>query len=234
MPLIGVTQLALYVVSCRVTDLNPGEMRALFKGATGHSQGVISAVATAASDSWESLGINVLKAVKLLFFIGLRGQAAFPLLSLEPHIVADAVENNEGVPSPMLAVNGLTAKAVEGHLKKVNAHLPANSQLGISLYNGSTMHIVTGPAKALYGLATALRKVMAPPGLDQSKTPYSKRKAVFNMRFLPINVPYHSSYLNGATEALVQKDLNGEDMWKVTDLPMAIYNTENGEYFFPT
>lgn len=228
MPLIGVTQLAQYVVSCRVTDLNPGEMRDLFEGATGHSQGLVSAVATAVSDTWDSLASNIIKAVKLLFFIGMRGQEAFPLLSIEPHIVADAVENNEGVPSPMLAVNGLTAKAVEAHLKKVNAHLPPNSQLGISLYNGATMQVVTGPAKALYGLATALRKVMAPPGLDQSKTPFSKRKAVFNMRFLPINVPYHSPYLQGATQALVQKDLNGEDLWSVRDLPMAVYNTEDG------
>jgi fatty acid synthase subunit beta len=230
MPLIGVTQLAQYVISCRVTDLNPGEMRDLFKGATGHSQGIVSAVAIAASDSWETLEVNVLKAIKLLFYIGLRGQEAFPLLSIEPQIVADAVDNNEGVPSPMLAVNGLTAKALEGHMKKVNAHLPANSKLGISLYNGSTMNVVTGPAKALYGLATALRKVMAPPGLDQSKTPFSKRKALFNMRFLPINVPFHSPYLKGATAKLVQDDLEGEDLWKIEELPIAIYNTETGEF----
>ena len=229
LPLIGVTQLLQYVVTCRITDVNPGEMRALFKGATGHSQGVVSAVAIAVSSNWEALDVNILKAVQHLFYIGLRGQEAFPLLSIEPHIVADSVENNEGVPTPMLAVNGLSAKALDGHLKKVNAHLPSNSKLGISLYNGSNMHVVTGPAKALYGLATALRKVMAPPGLDQSKTPFSKRKALFNMRFLPINVPYHSHYLQGATEKLVHNDFGGEDIWNVEDLSMPVYNTEDGE-----
>lgn len=229
LPLIGVAQLAQYVVSCRVTDLDPGQMRDLFKGATGHSQGVVSAVAIAASKDWPSLDANILKAVKVLFYIGLRGQEAFPLLSIEPHIVADSVENNEGIPTPMLAVNGLSEKALEGHIKKVNTHLPSNSQIGISLYNASTMNVVTGPAKALYGLATALRKVVAPPGLDQSRTRFSKRKAVFNIRFLPINVPYHSPYLQGATSKVVEKDLNGEDLWEPSDLAIAVYHTEDGE-----
>ena len=228
LPLIGVAQLAQYVVACRVADVHPGQMRSLFKGATGHSQGVVSAVAIASSDSWESLESNILKAVKHLFYLGLRGQEGFPLLSLEPHIVADSIENNEGTPTPMLGVYGLNVKALQGHIKKVNAHLPSNSQIDISLYNSPTAFVVCGPAKALYGLVTALRKVMAPPGLDQGRIPFSKRKAVFNMRFLPVNVPYHSQYLVGQTEKLVQEDLGGE-IWSPSDLSIAIYNTEDGK-----
>ncbi|WRT68297.1 uncharacterized protein IL334_005273 [Kwoniella shivajii] len=228
LPLIGVAQLAQYVVSCRVADLTPGELRSKFKGATGHSQGVISAVAIASSSSWQSLNENILKAIKHLFYIGLRGQEAFPLLSLEPQIVADSVANNEGVPTPMLTIGGLSLKPLEGHIKKVNAHLPSNSQIGISLYNGPTSFVATGPAKALYGLATALRKVMAPAGLDQSKIPFSKRKAVFTTRFLPVNVPYHSTYLQGATEKLSQQDLSGEEFWSPADLAIAVYHTEDG------
>jgi fatty acid synthase subunit beta len=231
LPLIGIAQLAQYVVACRVADLHPGQMRSLFKGATGHSQGVVSAVAIASSDSWESLEDNFAKAVKHLFYLGLRGQEGFPLLSLEPHIVADSIENNEGAPTPMLGVYGLNAKALQGHIKKVNAHLPSNSQIGISLFNTTTAYVVTGPAKALYGLVTALRKVMAPPGLDQGRTPFSKRKAVFNMRFLPVNVPYHSEYLAGQTEKLVQEDLGGKELWSPAELAIAIYNTEDGESF---
>ncbi|KAL7423454.1 hypothetical protein Q5752_001034 [Cryptotrichosporon argae] len=228
LPLIGVAQLAQYVVSARVADLSPGELRSLFKGATGHSQGVVSAVAVASSSSWEELEESILKAVKLLFYIGLRGQETFPLLAIEPHIVADAVANNEGIPSPMLSVSGLAEKALSGHIAKVNKHLPANSQVGISLYNGTTMFVVTGPPKALYGLATALRKVMAPAGLDQSKTPFSKRKAVFTMRFLPINVPYHSAYLAGATDKVIKEDLGGAELFTPLTLAISIYNTEDG------
>lgn len=129
----------------------------------------------------------------------------------------------------MLLVNGLSAKALDGHIKKVNAYLPENSKVGISLYNASTMNIVTGPAKSLYGLATALRKVMAPPGLDQGRTPFSKRKAVFSTRFLPINAPFHSTYLEGATKSLIENDLAGKDVWTPSELGIAIFNTEDGE-----
>jgi fatty acid synthase subunit beta len=225
-----VTQLVQYVISAKIADLTPGEMLARFKGATGHSQGVVSAVAVAAATSWESLEENILKAVKLLFYIGLRGQEAFPLLSIEPEIIADAVANNEGVPTPMLGVNGLSLKPLEAHIKKVNAFLPANSQVGISLYNAATMFVVTGPPKSLYGLATALRKVQAPAGQDQGRIPFSKRKAVFNARFLPINVPYHSAFLEGATERLIKEDLAGAELWSPKDLGIAIYNTEDGEF----
>lgn len=228
--MIGITQLAQYIVSARITDLSPGELREIIKGATGHSQGIVSAVAIASSNSWESLEQNIAKAVKLLFYIGLRGQEFFPVLSLEPEIVADAIENNEGTPTPMLAVNGLSRTALEGHIEKVNKFLPENSKVGISLFNAATMFIVTGPAKSLYGLATALRKVQAPAGLDQGRVPFSKRKAVFTIRFLPINVPYHSEYLEGATEKLLAEDLKDTELFSTGDLGMPIYNTEDGEF----
>jgi fatty acid synthase subunit beta len=232
LPVIGITQLIQYVVSARIADVTPGDLREIIKGATGHSQGIISAVAVAASTSWESLEENIAKAVKFLFYIGLRGQEFFPLLSLDPEIVADANENNEGTPTPMLAVNGLSRKALEGHIEKVNKFLPENSKVGISLFNAATMFIVTGPAKSLYGLATALRKVQAPAGLDQGRVPFSQRKSVFTIRFLPINVPYHSDYLIGATDKLLAEDLKDTTMFKASDLGMPIFNTEDGKLGF--
>jgi len=48
------------------------------------------------------------------------------------------------------------------------------------------------------GLVTALRKVRAPSGLDQSKIPFPKRKPVFHVRFLPVGVPFHNPYLTNA------------------------------------
>ncbi len=229
LPLIGLTQLVQYLVVCKVADLTPGEMRSLFKGATGHSQGVISAVCIACSDSFESFDVNAQKALKQLFYIGLRGQQFFPVLSIEPKLVEDAVENGEGVPMPMLGVNGLQLKDLEAQIKKTNVHLPAKSQLHVSLYNGSRNFVVTGPAKALYGLATALRSVKAPAGLDQGRVPFSKRKMVFSDRFLPIGVPFHSPYLAGATEKLINEDLKGEELWSTSELSTAVYNTETGK-----
>ena len=150
---------------------------------------LVSAVAIAASTSFR----------RLSFGYSSSGQGAFPVVSLEPGIVADAVEGGEGVPSQMLTVTELALKDLEPH---INVHLPANSQLHVSLYNGPPRaFVLTGPARALYGLVTNLRMMRAPNGLDQSKVLFSQRKLV---RILVINapMPYHSGYLASATNKL--------------------------------
>jgi len=228
-PLIGLTQLVQYLVVCHVAHITPGELRSRITGATGHSQGIVSAVAIAASASFEEFTENARKALKWLFYSGLRGQQAFPVTSLEPSIIQDSIEGGEGTPSPMLSVTGLSLKELEPHIIKTNKHLPENSQLFVSLYNGPKAYVVTGPARALFGLVTSLRKVKAPSGVDQSKIPFSQRKPVFSIRFLVVGVPYHSGYLAEATQQLIEEDLEEEELWKSEDLKIPVYNTEDGE-----
>jgi hypothetical protein len=72
-----------------------------------------------------------------------------------------------------LSIAGLTLKELPPHVSKTNRHLPANSQLHVSLHNGPKNLVITGPPKALFGLVTSLRKIKAQSGLDQSKTPFS-------------------------------------------------------------
>ena len=230
LPLIGLTQLIQYLVVCCVSGLTPGQLRARIAGATGHSQGVVSAIAISASSSYESFNANAKKAIRWLFFCGMRGQEAFPVLALEPGIVQDAIEGGEGQPSPMLSINGLELSALRSHIEATNKHLPLNSQLSVSLYNGPRNLVVTGPPRALYGLVTNLRKVRAPNGQDQSKVPYSQRKPAFGVRFLVVNAPYHSTYLASATDKLCQEDLGGEELWSPDELKIPVFNTEDGKY----
>ncbi|KAJ6512975.1 fatty acid synthase [Mycena sanguinolenta] len=227
-PLIGLTQLVQYLVACNVAGMTPGQYRDTICGATGHSQGIVSAVAIAASDTYQSFCVNAVKAVKWLFFSGLRGQQAFPVVALEPGMVQDSIEGGEGMPTPMLSVTGLQLAELAVHIKKTNTHLAENAQLSVSLHNGPRAFVVTGPARSLFGLVTHLRKVRAPSGLDQSKTPFSQRKPVFSVRFLVVGVPYHSTYLAGATEKLIEEDLGGEELWKAEDLKIPVFNTEDG------
>ena len=174
-PLIGLTQLVQYLVVCHVANLTPGELRSRLSGATGHSQGIVSAVVIAASGTFEEFADNSHKAIKWLFYSSLRGQEAFPVTSMGPSIVQDAIVGGEGTPSPMLSIAGLTLKELQPHVSKTNRHLPANSQLHVSLHNGPKTFVITGPPKALFGLVvTSLRKIRAQSGLDQSKTPFSR------------------------------------------------------------
>jgi len=228
-PLIGLTQLVQYLAACSALNISPGDMRELIQGTTGHSQGIVSAVCIATSTTVASFIENASKALKWLFYSGLRGQEAFPVLALEPHIVKDAVEGGEGIPTPMLSVTGLMLDVLEMHINDTNKHLPWNSKLTVSLYNGPRAFVVTGPAKALYGLVISLRKIRAPTGLDQSKVPFSQRKAVFSTRFLVVGVPYHSPYLDGVSEKVCTVDLEGEELWTAEDLAIPVYHTENGE-----
>ncbi|TIC66451.1 hypothetical protein E3Q02_01872 [Wallemia mellicola] len=229
LPLIGLTQLVQYLAFASACSLSPGKLRENIKGATGHSQGVISAVVAAASDSYQEFTNNALKALKVLFYIGLRGQETFPTLSIEPALIEDSIEGGEGEPTPMLSVSGLSLSVLESFVNKTNAHLADSSKISVRLLNGPKNFIVTGPPRSLYGLVTNLRKVRAPTGLDQSKVPFSKRKAVFNARFLVVGVPYHSSYLESATPKVINDDLANEELWTPSDLKLAVYHTETGQ-----
>lgn len=229
LPLIGLTQLTQYLVSARSSGLHPGQLRdRLAGGSTGHSQGVISAVVISASDSLDCFYSNVLKALGLLFHIGKRGQEAFPIRGIEPALVADAVNGGEGEPTPMLSVTGLTQEALEAFLKKTNVHLADDDKVDISLFNSRRNFVVTGPPRSLFGLVCQMRVARAESGQDQSKVAFSKRKQAFNMRFLPVGVPYHSNYLEGATAKVVEIDYQGADLWKTSELTIAVHNTFDG------
>lgn len=226
-PLIGLTQFTQYLVAARVSGLSPAELSARFSGASGHSQGLVTAIAISSSKDEASFLDNAQKALKWLFFAGLRGQQLFPVLALEPSVVQDSIEGGEGQPTPMLSVSGLLLKDLQPHISKTNKYLPDNSQVGVSLHNGPRTFIVTGPPRALYGLVTNLRKIRAPNGSDQSKVESSKRKPVFSARFLVVSVPFHSQYLQDATDKVLE-DLNGEELWTSEGLQIPVHHTEDG------
>jgi enoyl reductase-like protein/acyl dehydratase len=48
------------------------------------------------------------------------------------------------------------------------------------------------------------------------------------MRFLPVGVPYHSAYLQGATAKVTGEDYKGAELWSASDLAIAVHNTFDG------
>ncbi|BGP56496.1 hypothetical protein JCM8202_004608 [Rhodotorula sphaerocarpa] len=240
LPLIGLTQLCQYIVYGKGSGVGPAELGAKFAGATGHSQGVVSALviareypaASADGDAWEPFYEQAVRGLTVLFQIGLQGTLTFPARSISPALQSSSVENGEGVPTAMLAINGLELKTLEKQIAQVNRHVQSEGRdetVSVSLVNGTKAFVVTGDAKDLVGLADGLRKNRAPPGKDQSKVPHSKRLPVFSMRFLPINVPYHSHLLKGATQAaLAAIGDSDSSFWQPSQLKCAVYNTEDG------
>lgn len=247
LPLIGLVQIAHYITLGGAQGLSPNQLSSqLLGGVTGHSQGVVVAALIAGQlpsnkDTWSEFHQSALHAITALFHIGFQGSVAFPQTSLPPKLTGITAEN-EGVPTPMLAVTGLSLDHLQKCIDTVASHLaedkPANEPVAqVSLFNGSKAFVVTGHPRALVGLVSALRKSKAEPGLDQSKVPFSKRLPVFSMRFLPIGVPYHSHHLKGCTSRMMRPVAEGgigqdEQAWweahKAT-LGCPVFNTETGD-----
>lgn len=76
------------------------------KGSTGHSQGIISSIVISGSSTEKEFIENSTKAVTFLYWLGLRSRNAFPITTIGPTILSDSLQNGEGVPSPMLSING--------------------------------------------------------------------------------------------------------------------------------
>ncbi|KAK3715893.1 beta subunit of fatty acid synthetase [Vermiconidia calcicola] len=226
-PLIGLTQLAHYVVTCRVLGTHPGHVRDRFAGTTGHSQGVVTAAAIAASSNWGAFDKAARDALTILFWIGSRSQQAYPRTSLAPNVLQDSIDNGEGSPTPMLSIRDLPQTAVQKHIDTTNEHLPKERHIGISLINSARNFVVTGPPMSLYGLNLQLRKVKAPTGLDQTRIPFTERKVRFANRFLPITAPFHSPYLADAIHHL-ETDLKDISI-RADDLGIPVYDTNSGD-----
>ncbi|KAJ3252951.1 beta subunit of fatty acid synthetase, partial [Borealophlyctis nickersoniae] len=229
LPLIGLTQLVNYLVVCKVLGVGVGEFRECFVGTTGHSQGIVSSIVISSSTTEKQFYENTQKALALLFWIGLRSQRACPPTSIDPTVLQDSLENGEGVPTPMLAVTGLHHTVLLDHANTTNSFLPPTHHIHLSLLNGPRTTIFTGPPQSLYAFNVLLRKLKAPAGVDQSRTPHSMRKVKVTSRFLPVAVPFHSGYLEGVVEA-VKLDCG---KWGVgfesEGLGVPVYNTNTGD-----
>lgn len=228
-PLICVIQLAHYVVTCKALGVTPGAFRLHLSGATGHSQGLVAAVAVACSDSWDLFLTNALKAVELMFYIGARSLTTYPRTSLPPTMLQDSLENGEGRPSPMLAIRDLSLEEVEKFIASTNKHLPVDKHVAISLINGGRSLVVSGPPESLYGLNLTLRNNKAPLGLDQARIPFSERKLKFSNRFLPIFAPFHSHLLEPATDVILADCAALKLSFAAADLKIPVYDTYSGE-----
>lgn len=76
--MIGLLQLASYQVTCRIFGIQPGDLRQRLRGTTGHSQGVVTAVAISMADTWESWMDVANATITILFWIGMRSQQVTP------------------------------------------------------------------------------------------------------------------------------------------------------------
>lgn len=204
-PLIGLLQLAHYLVALKVLGQSPASFREHLSGIAGHSQGVVIAAVIAGSDSWSSFMDLSRAGVEILFWIGALSQQVCPEISLDPKVVSDSVANDEGNPSPMLNIREISEAQIQEHIDATNKYLQSDRKLSIALANGPRNFVITGPALSLYGLNVRLRQFKVSPEVDQTRIPFKERKLNITNRFLAISAPFHSKYLSQAAERLTHR-----------------------------
>ncbi|PYH98069.1 malonyl CoA-acyl carrier protein transacylase [Aspergillus ellipticus CBS 707.79] len=226
MPLIGLLQISHFIVACQNMGLSPREMHSHLSGVTGHSQGIVVAMVTSISDTWEDFHRYALDALRILFYIACRSHETYPPQFIPESIRQDAEDNGEGVPSPMLRVRNLRHEQLQKIIDKVNSYLPTESHVAISLFNGPQNLVVTGPPLSLYGLSRHLRGLKPSKTSREAHIPASKRKPKIDHRFLPITAPFHSTYLEEVA-SLVVHDL-GDLKITGSQLRIPLYATTDG------
>lgn len=227
LPLVGLVQLCWYFILIESCEQGFEAAQKWFKGTTGHSQGIISSVVIASSNTKELFIHNSLKALSLLFYIGARSHQVFPPTTLNPKITIDSLENNEGTPSPMCAISSLPVDQIQKYIDATNKHLPKDRQVQISLINGPRNVVVSGHPQSLYGLNVLLRKLKNDGG-NESRVPHSQRKVKFSSRFLPVSVPFHSPHLVKAVDLIKEDILRDGLEFKKEDISFPVYATDNG------
>ncbi|KAJ5770018.1 uncharacterized protein N7511_002069 [Penicillium nucicola] len=214
-PLIGLSQFLQYAIACVNLDQSPAELRHIFSGAIGHSQGIVVSSFIAAADSWDSLCNAAQQAVELLFWIGSRCQQQ--LQGVCPVLIPS---------SCMLSVKGLSEVDLQRHLDQLNLHLPNEEAVYLALVNGPEQFVVAGLPHSLRALEQKISS-----GQQQAKAvkpiASSKLRPVVHTKLLAITAPFHSPYLQGA-ETQLQTDL-AEFSLSGSQLAFPVFHTETAE-----
>ncbi|EEP79612.1 predicted protein [Uncinocarpus reesii 1704] len=222
-PLIGLSQLLSYAITCINLKVSPGEFRRYLSGAAGHSQGVIVAAFMASVDSWESFNDIAKKVMQILLRIGCRTQQ----YSRDAPVSNLCTNGEAKVSSRMLSVKGGPKRGLQKHIDELNKYLPETDRVSIALNNGRQQYVVAGPLFALQGLQKKIADQEKQGPQNIARIPFSQRKPVVGTRLLPITVPFHSLHLKAAEEQL-QQDLASITL-AGSDLAIPVFHTETAE-----
>ncbi|KAL2831660.1 acyl transferase domain-containing protein [Aspergillus pseudoustus] len=221
-PVIGALSLARYCVACCVMGLGPGELRSLLHATTGHSQGLLAAIAISISDSWDAFYEVTHTIVEVLFRLGWECHNAAPRCMVPPD---QGEAGGANALSYMLSVRGLSEDQIMQCLDHANRILPETKRLWLSVVNAYDHFVVGGPVASLLHFEKHLVNI-ASKGHDQSRIQFSNRKPCVQRSFLPVSTPFHTPYLTGAADRVKAQFF---DRPIYTDqLRVPVYHTKTG------
>ncbi len=203
-PLILLTQLAHYYENLKSLGVSPSKLlEHMEAGTTGHSQGVMAAWVVASSSTEAEFVENSVKAVRYLFWQGLRMTEAWPPRAIDSKVISESIQKGDKTPTAMAGILKLSPELVQKYVQKVNAQLANDRKVEVSLVNGPRAVTVSGHPESLHLLREALRKDEVAANESQSRIPYSKRKLELVWNYFPVGAPFHTkTYMASVPEKL--------------------------------
>ncbi|KAJ2695821.1 fatty acid synthase alpha subunit Lsd1, partial [Coemansia sp. IMI 203386] len=227
MPLIGLVQLMQLMVLYKTFNVSPGDLACRFNVATGHSQGIISAVLLSTlTDDEESFVSGSKKALGLWMLIGALPQLAFPYYCLIDRRGNGFSKNTDAEPTPMVSVQGLTKLQLTKIIDDFNAGGSSHIQLAVT--NTVNRFIVAAKTEHAFMFARYAKSLSAAPGEDQTKLPLALRKPVISVDFLGMTVPYHCDLLTESVKGIYAIAQEKGWTFDAADMRIAVRSSYDG------
>ncbi|KAJ2596486.1 hypothetical protein H4R99_004898, partial [Coemansia sp. RSA 1722] len=174
-PLVGLVQLMQLMVLYKTLGVSPGELARRFDVATGHSQGITSAVVLSTlTDDEESFVSGSKKALGLWMLIGALPQLAYPYFRLIERGSDGHSKNADVQPTPMVSVRGLARSQLTKIIDEFNSR--DNGRVQLAVANTINRFVVAGKLEHAAKFARYAKSLSAEPEKDQSKLPLALRK----------------------------------------------------------
>ncbi|KAJ9477291.1 Fatty acid synthase subunit beta [Pseudozyma hubeiensis] len=226
-PLLSLTQMIQFYVTAKCSGMSVPQFRSHFQAVSGHSQGIVSATAMAmAVDDEHYIECTVL-ASEFLFQIGITSQLCYGDKIIDDEAAHESTQAGFGPPSPMLVISAPDRAFIEQRVSKFNSVVPGHRRIYIALVNAPTTAVLAGHASDLVSFARSTSAMAAPAKLDQARVPFSKRKPSIRLKFLPINLPYHSPLLASVEFAQVVAPIDMRK-WQAHPLAIPVHSTTDG------
>ena len=213
LPMIQAAQLA-HLEYLHVNGLTRQKLVQNTFASTGHSQGLIPATLLALNLDDAAYYEALATYTKYLFYVGVRAQ------QVSTTIFASDAENtlSESVgtksPEPMVAVLGLTSNELNALVQEMNASLPQNEKIYLSLYNTGNNTILSSTRNSLIKFNEKINPMIA-----DKKVKYV---------YLKTSCPFHSPLLENIKESF-EKDIETLNMpFKGSDLKIPVYSFSDG------
>jgi enoyl reductase-like protein/3-oxoacyl-ACP reductase-like protein len=170
--------------------------------ATGHSQGVMAALLFAEGHAHASLTRRAAELASYFFWQGYRMQESFVLAAVPPAVRAASEQAGLGDPTPMAAVAGMTSEHLAEALARFHAANPQLAPIDVSLDNGYTRKVLSGPPASLVAFARALAAARTAEAAAFAKGKLGRRPIEFAWEFVAASAPFHSRYMDYGRRAL--------------------------------